>query len=69
MIFVIYCIATGCSYAYATRHVGMSLGKNTWTVYVKLLGIIAGEFLESIRRDPDFKWNKAQFDETAFGRR
>ena len=29
MIFVIYCIATGCSYAYATRHVEMSLGMNS----------------------------------------
>ena len=66
---VVFCIATGVSYAYATKHLGLQLNKNTWTRFVKLMGLIAGEFLEGNRQDPENKWMKAQFDETMFGKR
>ena len=69
IMLVIYCIATGQSYANLTQHIGFALNKNTWTKYVKMVGLLAGEFMEGNRRDPDFKWKYAQWDETAFGRR
>ena len=69
IMLVVYCIATGLSYAYLIKHSGIELNKNTWTKFVKMVGLLAGEFMEGNRRDPDFKWKFAQWDETAFGRR
>ena len=69
LILIVFCIQTESSFAYLNKNSGFEFNKNTWTSYVKKIGLIAGEFLECIRRDSDFKWNIGQFDETAFGRR
>ena len=69
IMFVVFCISTGISFAYLKDHVGVALNKNTWTSFVKKIGLVAGEFMEGNRRDPDYKWSFTQFDETAFGRR
>ena len=45
------------------------INKNTWTSYVKYIGMVCGESLERVRRDPGEKYYWAQWDETAFGKR
>ena len=70
LVMLVFCISTGISYAYLSKHIGgLEIDKNTWTSYVKKVGLIAGEFLECNRRSPEFKWSVGQWDETAFGRR
>ena len=68
-VLTVFYISTGMSYSYARRHNGLRLNKNTWTDYTKLIGLIAGEHNHSECTDPNNKWNYAQFDETAFGKR
>ena len=68
-VLVEFCISSGMSNAYATRHLGLTLNKNTWTDYTKLIGLISGEHNHSNRTGPANKWEYAQFDEIAFGRR
>ena len=69
MMMVVFCISSGFSLKHVTRHIGVPLNKNTWTRYIKKLGLVSAELLERVRRDPDNKWTNSQYDETAFGRR
>ena len=69
LMLLVFCISTGQSFAYLIKNFGVEYNKNTWTSYVKKIGLIAGEFLECNRRCSDFKWQVGQWDETAFGRR
>ena len=69
LVLVVFCISTGLSYAYFSKYYGVGCNKNTWSKYVKKIGLVAGEFMESNRRSPHFKWKLGQWDEIAFGRR
>ena len=62
IVFVVFCISTGLSFAYMKDFVGVELNKNTWTSWVKKIGLVAGELMECNRRDPDFKWSLGQWD-------
>ena len=49
------------------KHLGVKLNTNTWTKYLKDLGLVVGEALERDRRTK--KYFYAQADEVAFGKR
>ena len=62
-----YAIVTGISYKHLGAHLGVNINKNTWTRYLKDLGIVVGESLEKNRRTKKYRY--AQADEVAFGKR
>ena len=68
-MFVVFSISSGFSFKHVMDHIGFVMNKNTWTKYVKRLGLISAELLQRVRQDPSNKWMNAQFDETAFGTR
>ena len=65
MVAVVFSIITGLSYKHLGSHLGVTMNKNTWTRYLKDLGIVLGEDLERNRRTK--KYYLAQADEVAFG--
>lgn len=67
MVLVVYCVIRGFSLEICNDII--PINKNTWTSYVKYVGMVCGEALERIRRDPGEKYYWAQWDETAFGKR
>ena len=69
MVLVVYAVVTGLSYSHLVKHIGVKINKNTWTRYVKDVGMVCAEQLERNRRDPENKYKLAQWDETAFGKR
>ena len=66
MVLIVYCIILGFSLEIINDIV--PINKNTWTSYVKYVGMVCGEALERVRRDPGHKYYWAQWDETAFGK-
>ena len=69
MLLLVFCIVSGISYTHLVQHLGIDINKNTWTRYVKDVGLVCGEDLERNRRNPENKYECAQWDETAFGKR
>ena len=69
MLLVVYAIVSGLSYTHLVEQLGIYINKNTWSQYVKDVGIFCGEDLERNRRDPKNQYSNAQWDETAFGKR
>ena len=70
MVLIVFGIVTGMSYYQLVTNLGaIKISRRTWTRYIKLVGIVAGEHLERNRRDPSNKFGFAQIDETAFGKR
>ena len=67
MVLIVYCVIKG--FSLEVMNDIMPINKNTWTSYVKYVGMICGEALERNRRDPAEKYDLAQWDETAFGKR
>ena len=67
MVAVIFAIVTGIAYKHLDKHLGVRLNKNTWTKYLKDLGLVVGEALERDRRTK--KYFYAQADQVAFGNR
>ena len=65
LVAVIFSIVTGISYKHLKKHLGVRLNKNTWTKYLKDLGLVVGEALERDRRTK--KYFYAQADKVAFG--
>ena len=68
-IAMVHLIVTGCSYKLANTVLGLKISKNTWTRYIKDIGMVAGESLERNRREERNQYTLAQIDETAFGKR
>ena len=69
LLAVVYTISAGMSRSGLVDMFGLKLSKNTWTKYVKDVGMVCSEALERNRRDPTKKYSNAQWDETAFGKR
>ena len=69
MVAIVYSIVSGISLNFVKSVLDIKLNKNTWTKYVKDVGMVVAEALEKNRRDPANKYEFAQWDETAFGRR
>ena len=67
MVAVVFSIVTGLSFKHMRSHLGLKFNKNTWTKYVKDIGIVCGEALERDRRTNPY--DNAQADEVAFGKR
>ena len=67
MVLIVYCVIKG--FSLEVMNDIMPIIKNTWTSYVKYVGMVCGEALERNRRDPAEKYDWAQWDETAFGKR
>ena len=65
---MVFCIVKGLSYKLAKAILGLKINKNTWTKYIKDIGMVLGEDLERNRRDDNNRYALAQVDETAFGK-
>ena len=50
MVLVVYCII--CGFSLEIINDIEPINKNTWTSYVKYVGMVCGEALERVRRDP-----------------
>ena len=50
------------------EQLGIDLSKNTYTEYIKYVGIVCSEYNERQRRSTR-KWLNSQWDEVAFGGR
>ena len=59
MMIVVCSISVEFSYKHVNEDIGATFNKNTWTRYIKKLGLVSAELLERVRRDPDNKWNNA----------
>ena len=69
MMSMMFIIVTGGSYLTVKTILRLKINKNTWTSYVKDVGMVVGEALERNRRDDRNRYSLAQWDETAFGKR
>ena len=69
MVIIVFAIVAGVSYLHLCWSFGIYINKNTWTGYVKDVGLVCAEQLERNRRDPDCKWSYAQWDEVTFGKK
>ena len=69
MVMVVFAIVSGLSLVQFRKQTGVKINKNTWTRYVKDVGMVCAEDLERNRRDPRRKFCNAQWDESAFGNR
>ena len=67
MVLVVYCVIRGFSLEICNDNI--PINKNTWTSYVKYVGMDCGEALERNRQDPAEKYSLAQWDEMAFDKR
>ena len=68
MFALTFAIVTG--YSFMDLYMfGIKVNKNTWTRYVKDVGLVAAEALERNRRNDSNRYANAQWDETACGRR
>ena len=67
MVNIVFSIIIGFSLSQLEQFV--DINKNTWSSYIQYVGIVLGETLERNRRDPEHKYELAQWDETAFGKR
>ena len=68
MMALVWGIVEGFSYQLLTK-IKIPCNKNTFTSFVKDVGLVCAEALERNRRDPNSRYLHAQADETAFGRR
>ena len=68
MVALVFAITTGVSYR-SLCEVGIRVAKNTWTRYLKDVGMVLSEHLERERRDPENKYWYAQWDEVVMGKR
>ena len=68
MVALVFAITAGVSYKNLCQ-VGIKISKNTWTHYLKDIGMVLSEHLERDRRDPENKYFWAQWDEVAMGKR
>ena len=70
MVLLVYAAVTGMSLV-ALRHIfGHDVcSKNTWTRYIKDVGLVCAEALERDRRDPANQYSNCQSDESAMGDR
>ena len=64
-----FAVVSGIPFKHLHTAYGFEVSKNTWTSYVKDVGVVCSEALERNRRDPNNKWDLAQWDECAFGKR
>ena len=69
MVMVVFAVVTGMSLVQFRKYSGVKINKNTWTRYVKDIGMVCAEDLERDRRDPNRRFWNAQYDESAFGNR
>ena len=68
MMALVWGVVEGFSYQLLTK-IRIPCNKNTFTSFVKDVGMVCAEALERNHRDPDCRYLHAQADETAFGRR
>ena len=61
-----YAIVNGLSYKALAEHIGININKNTYTKYVRDVGLVVGEALEKDRRTWGCKFRNAQSDEVSF---
>ena len=66
---MVHLIVMGVPFKMAKIVNGLKINKNTWTKYIKDVGMVLGEDLERKRRDDNNRYALAQIDETAFGKR
>ena len=69
MVMAVFSVVGGLSYKDVADSIGIDISKNTWTQWVKDEGMVCAEALERNRRDPGQRFEYAQWDETAFGKR
>ena len=68
MLAVVFAITNGISFR-NLKAFGIKISPNTWTGYVRDVGMLLSEELERQRRDPANKFWLAQWDESACGKR
>ena len=69
MILISFSIVNGIPLKHLTDVHGLKVSENTWTACVKDTGMVCAEYNERNRRDTNQKYQYAQIDETAFGKR
>ena len=69
MFAIIYAIVKGLSYQALVSHIGIKVNKNTFTRYIRDVGLVVGEALERNRRTFGCRFENAQADEVSFGGR
>ena len=67
MVNIVFSVVNGFSLSVLEQVI--HINKNTWSSYIQYVGIVLRETLERNRRDPEQKYELAQWDETAFGKR
>ena len=68
MLLIVFTIVGGWSRK-TLKMCGVKVNKNTWTKYIKDVGMVCAESLEKNRRYVFKKYVNAQWDETAFDKR
>ena len=69
MVIMTFAVVTGLSWKHLVKTIGIKISHNAWTRWIKKVGLVTAESLERNRRNPDNKYECAQIDETAFGKR
>ena len=69
MFAIVYAVVKGLSYQDLVEHIGIKVNKNTFTKYIRDVGLVVGEALERNRRTWGCHYRNGQSDEVAFGAR